>query len=66
MKKYITVVLLMFIGFSVQAQVKKNKNAKYATDVLNDEIKKPLVKGVFENIITILIRQDSYRFQHCM
>ena len=33
MKKIITIVLLVFVGFSTQAQVKKNKNAKYVTEV---------------------------------
>lgn len=33
MKHVIIVLLVIFIGFSVQAQEKKNKNAKYVTEV---------------------------------
>jgi copper chaperone CopZ len=33
MKKIIAIVLLVFVGLSVQAQEKKNKNAKYVTEV---------------------------------
>jgi copper chaperone CopZ len=49
MKKYITVVLLMFIGFSVQAQVKKNKNAKYVTEVNGncEQCQKRIQKAAF-------------------
>ena len=33
MKNIITVLLLVLVGFSAQAQEKKNKNAKYVTEV---------------------------------
>jgi cation transport ATPase len=33
MKKIIVIIALVFIGFSAQAQEKKNKNAKYAVAV---------------------------------
>lgn len=33
MKKIIAIVLLVFVGFTTQAQVKKNRNAKYVTEV---------------------------------
>ena len=48
MKKVITIVLLVLVGLSVQAQLKKNKNAKYVTEVNGNceqcqkRIKKPL------------------------
>jgi copper chaperone CopZ len=49
MKKYITILLLMLIGFSVQAQVKKNKNAKYVIEVNGncEQCQKRIQKAAF-------------------
>ena len=49
MKKIIAIVLLMFIGFSVQAQVKKNKNAKYVKEVNGncEQCQKRIQKAAF-------------------
>jgi periplasmic mercuric ion binding protein len=33
MKKIVIVMLMMFVGLSAQSQEKKNKNAKYTTEV---------------------------------
>lgn len=49
MKKIITIVLLVFVGLSVQAQVKKNKNAKYVTEVNGncEQCQKRIQKAAF-------------------
>ncbi|MBP6425698.1 MAG: cation transporter [Flavobacterium sp.] len=49
MKKIITIVLLVFVGFSTQAQVKKNKNAKYVTEVNGncEQCQKRIQKAAF-------------------
>ena len=49
MKKIIVLVLLAFIGLSVQAQVKKNKNAKYVTEVNGncEQCQKRIQKAAF-------------------
>ena len=49
MKKIIAIVLLVFVGLSVQAQVKKNKNAKYVTEVNGncEQCQKRIQKAAF-------------------
>ncbi len=49
MKKIIALVLLVFVGLSVQAQVKKNKNAKYVTEVNGncEQCQKRIQKAAF-------------------
>ena len=49
MKKIIVIVLLVFAGLSVQAQVKKNKNAKYVTEVNGncEQCQKRIQKAAF-------------------
>ena len=49
MKKIISLVLLVFVGLSVQAQVKKNKNAKYVTEVNGncEQCQKRIQKAAF-------------------
>jgi cation transport ATPase len=49
MKKIIVLVLLVFAGLSGQAQVKKNKNAKYVTEVNGncEQCQKRIQKAAF-------------------
>ena len=49
MKKIITIMLLVLVGLSVQAQVKKNKNAKYVTEVNGncEQCQKRIQKAAF-------------------
>ena len=49
MKKIIAIVLLVFVGFTTQAQVKKNKNAKYVTEVNGncEQCQKRIQKAAF-------------------
>ena len=49
MKKIITIVLLVLVGLSVHAQVKKNKNAKYVTEVNGncEQCQKRIQKAAF-------------------
>lgn len=49
MKKTIILMLMVLVGFSVQAQVKKNKNAKYATEVNGncEQCQKRIQKAAF-------------------
>jgi len=49
MKKFTIILLLTFIGFSVQAQQKKNKNARYDVEVNGncEQCKKRIEKAAF-------------------
>lgn len=49
MKKIILAVFVLFIGFSVEAQIKKNKNAKYVTEVNGncEQCQKRIQKAAF-------------------
>lgn len=49
MKKIMILVLLVFVGLSVQAQTKKNKNAKYITEVNGncEQCQKRIQKAAF-------------------
>lgn len=49
MKNLILIVLVAFLGFSAQAQTKKNKNLKYATEVNGncEQCKKRIEKAAF-------------------
>ncbi len=49
MKKIIVLVFLAFVGLTVQAQAKKNKNAKYVTEVNGncDQCQKRIQKAAF-------------------
>ncbi|MEO6174194.1 MAG: heavy-metal-associated domain-containing protein [Flavobacterium circumlabens] len=49
MKNLILIVLVTFLGFSAQAQTKKNKNLKYATEVNGncEQCKKRIEKAAF-------------------
>ena len=49
MKNLITIFLLVLVGFTTQAQEKKNKNAKYVTEVNGncDMCKKRIEKAAF-------------------
>ena len=49
MKQIITIVLFVLVGLSVQAQVKKNKNAKYVTEVNGncEQCQKRIQKAAF-------------------
>lgn len=49
MKHIILIALIAFLGFSVQAQTKKNKNLKYTTEVNGncEQCKKRIEKAAF-------------------
>jgi mercuric ion binding protein len=49
MKKIILIAVLTFLGFSAQAQTKKNKNLKYTTEVNGncEQCKKRIEKAAF-------------------
>ncbi|WP_163408970.1 heavy-metal-associated domain-containing protein [Flavobacterium ajazii] len=49
MKKLILIAVLTFLGFSAQAQTKKNKNLKYTTEVNGncEQCKKRIEKAAF-------------------
>jgi copper chaperone CopZ len=49
MKKLILVAIITFLGFSAQAQTKKNKNLKYITEVNGncEQCKKRIEKAAF-------------------
>lgn len=49
MKKYIVMLIISLLGFTVQAQEKKNKNAKYDVEVNGscDQCKKRIEKAAY-------------------
>jgi mercuric ion binding protein len=49
MKKYIVMLIISLLGFTVQAQEKKNKNAKYDLEVNGscDQCKKRIEKAAY-------------------